>query len=204
MILGKRIRLRAVEERDLAELAAWINDPEISRLVGGFSFPVSMNQQRDWFEKTRAEGATQRWIVETTDGSETLGLTGLWRIDWVNRHALTALKLGGRDIRGKGYGTDAIMTVMSYAFFQLGLNRLWGEILPFNVASYKAYVEKCGWKVEGIFREHVFRDGRYHDQLRVAVLKSDFLALETAQAYLPEPDLPEVVIHQPHVGRKLG
>lgn len=187
MIRGRKVQFRAIEERDLPSLAEWLNDPQIAHLVGGFSFPVSLAGQKRWFEGTHGSRHTQRWIVETHEG-ERLGLTGLWEIDWHNRHALTALKLGAKDIRGKGYGTDAIMTLMAYAFYQVGLNRLWGEILPFNTGSYGAYVSKCGWKVEGVYRQHVFRDGRFYDQLRVACLKEDFDRHPRAPAYLPNLD----------------
>lgn len=187
MIIGLKTRFRPIEESDLERLAQWINDPEISHLVGGFSFPLSMTEQREWFLRSHQDKRTQRWIVESHEGV-VLGLTGLWEIDWRNRHALTALKLGAAEARGKGYGTDAILTLMSYAFYQVGLNRLWGEILPYNVGSYRAYVEKCGWKVEGVFRQHVLRDGVLWDQLRVAALKSDFDALPAAADYIPRQD----------------
>ncbi len=198
MIVGLKTRFRPIEESDLEQLLQWINDPEISHLVGGFSFPLSMAEQREWFQRSHQDKRTQRWIVETLDGV-TLGLTGLWEIDWRNRHALTALKLGAAEARGKGYGTDAILTLMSYAFYQVGLNRLWGEILPFNVGSYRAYVEKCGWKVEGVFRKHVLRDGVYWDQLRVAALREDFEALPEAAPYRPAPDARRIVVAEPHV-----
>jgi hypothetical protein len=53
------------------------------------------------------------------------------------------------------------------------------------VGSYRAYVEKCGWKVEGVNRKHIFRDGAFMDQLRVAALKSDFDQVPEASAYVP-------------------
>ena len=187
MIIGRKVRFRAIEEADLPALAGWLNDPQIAHLVGGFSFPVSMGEQRRWFEDMQSDGKTQRWIVEALSG-ERLGLTGLWDIDWQNRHALTSLKLGTDGIRGKGYGTDAIMTLMSYAFYQLGLNRLWSEILPFNAGSYRAYVNHCGWKVEGVNRQHIYRDGRFYDQLRVACLKEDFDRHPQAADYRPTLD----------------
>lgn len=183
MIVGQRVRFRAIEESDQPVLVAWLNDPEISRLVGGWTFPVSLAAQRDWFSRNRGDTRNQRWIVESHDG-EVLGLTGLWDIDWQNRHALTALKLGSKNVRGKGYGSDAILTLMSYAFQQVGLHRLWTEILEYNVASRRAYVEKCGWTVEGSLRQHVFRDGKFHDQLRIGVLASEFYALPVAAPYL--------------------
>lgn len=199
MIVGKKVRFRALEEPDQPLLVEWMNDPEISRLVGGWTFPLSLANQRDWFAGARKDSRNQRWMVETLDGTP-LGLTGLWEIDWQNRNALTALKLGSPAARGKGYGTDAIMTVMAYAFSQVGLNRLWGEILPYNLGSYRAYVEKCGWKVEGVLRQQIYRDGSFHDQYRVAVLKEDFMALPDAPAYLPKPAEKRVTVLPEHWG----
>ncbi|MDH3744181.1 MAG: GNAT family N-acetyltransferase [Acidobacteriota bacterium] len=187
MIRGKKVFFRAIEEGDLEALGEWANDPVISDLVVGWSFPVSMADQREWFEASRRDPATRRFIVESEEDG-VLGLTGLWNIDWHNRHALTALKLGSASVRGKGYGTDAIMTLMKYAFFEVGLNRLWSAILPYNIGSYKAYVEKCGWKVEGRLRQEIFRHGKYHDLYRVAVIREDLMAHPLFDEYVSAAD----------------
>ncbi len=191
MIVGNKVRFRALEDEDQPLLVAWLNDPEISRLVGGFSFPASLSAQREWFARAKSDAKNQRWMVESLAG-EPLGLTGLWEIDWQNRHALTALKLGSPAARGKGYGTDAIMTLMAYAFFQVGLNRLWSEILTYNIGSYKAYVERCGFRVEGVNRQHVYRDGQFHDQMRIGALREEFLAHPEVARYAP-PAVTETV-----------
>jgi RimJ/RimL family protein N-acetyltransferase len=199
MIDGKRVRLRAIEEPDLALLAQWMNDPDISSSVVGWSFPVSAAEQRVWYTRSMEDRSNKRFMVEAMDTGETIGLTGLWEIDWHNRHALTALKIGAKNIQGKGYGTDAIMTLMSYAFFGVGLQRLWGEMLPFNAASYGAYVSKCGWRVEGVLRNHVFRDGRMWDLIRVASLREEFENLSRAKDYLPTPRDERIVIDPAHL-----
>jgi len=165
----------------------WLNDPTISHFVVGWSFPVSLAQQKQWFERSLGDTRTQRFMVDTKEG-ETIGVTGLWDIDWQSRHALTAVKLGTESVRGKGYGRDAIMTLMAYAFHDVGLNRLWTDILQFNRGSYRAYVEKCGWQVEGVLREQVYRDGQHYDLLRVAILKHEFEALPDAGDYQREAE----------------
>ena len=184
MIIGKKIILRAIEENDLQILLKWTNDPSISELVGGWSFPLSIGNQKEWYINNLKDPKNKRFIVETKE-SKAIGLTGLWSIDWQNRHALTALKIGEKNIRGKGYGTDAIMTIMAYAFFEVGLNKLWGEIINYNIASYKAYIEKCGWKVEGILRQHIYRKGKFYDLIRVGILKESFIKDSRAIEYIP-------------------
>ncbi len=197
MIKAKKLGFRAIAERDLPLLADWLNDDEMSGLVVGRSYPVSLEQQRRWFERQLGDEHNQRWMVETFEG-QTIGLTGLWSIDYVNRNALTALKIGAKDVQGKGYGSDAIMGLMAYAFGEVGLERLWGEILVYNVPSYKAYVERCGWKVEGLLRKQVFRAGTFHDVLRVGILREDFLALPAAADYITRPSEARVEISAKH------
>lgn len=184
MLEGKKIKLRAIEEKDLELLQQWHNDPIMADMVVGWSFPVSMAGQDKWLRASLEDERNVRLVVESKEEG-VIGLTGLWDIDRHNRHALTALKIGPRNLKGRGYGTDAILTMMSYAYYYIGLNRLWGLILPYNIPSYKAYVKKCGWKVEGRFRQHIFRRGRLYDLLYVAALREDFRKWPAAQDYIP-------------------
>jgi RimJ/RimL family protein N-acetyltransferase len=149
----------------------------------GWGWPQSLAEQVSWFEAQKPDGATHRWVVERLDGG-LIGLTGLWDIDWHNRNAMTALKLGGGpEAAGRGFGTDAIKAVMAFAYYDVGLERLYGSILEDNTASLRAYCEKAGWQQEGRARRHVWRHGKWVDLLHVAALKSDFEALPDAEMY---------------------
>ena len=190
MIKGKQVILRAIEEEDLGFCQQLYNDPDVRAMVVGWDFPVSLQNQKRWFDSLGKDKNNVRFLVETFE-KQPIGLTGLWDIDWHNRHALTATKLlVSQELRGQGYGRDSIMAMSAYAFFEVGLHRLWGAILDFNVPSFKSYVERSGWKVEGRLRQHIFRNGSYHDLYYVACLKEDFLAVADAQDYIPA-EIPE-------------
>jgi RimJ/RimL family protein N-acetyltransferase len=182
VINGKKVRLRPMEEVDQTFVVELNSDAVVRASVVGWGFPTSVHAQQLWFAAA-SETTTHRWIVETLDGDR-LGLTGLWDVDWHSRNALTALKLGGNAAqRGHGYGRDAIKTVMAFAFYDVGLERLYGSILPNNEAALRAYTSHCGWSVEGRARQHVWRHGQYHDLFQVGVLRSDFDALPDAAEY---------------------
>ena len=183
MICGKMIRLRNIEEHDLEAVLAVNEDPVVRANVVGWAWPNSLADQRKWFEE-QSSGATHRWVV-LDDADRVLGLTGLWDVDMQNRHALTALKLGGANTpRGRGLGTDAIKTVMAFAFYDVGLVRLYGSIIDFNEASMRAYCGKCGWSLEGTARRHVWRHGEFHDLHQVGILKDEFDRLDDASFYV--------------------
>lgn len=182
-MLGKYVRLRPIESTDQAFITDLNSDPVVRSNVVGWDWPTSLQEQERWFSSP-GQPNTRRWMVDQLKGGP-IGLTGLWDIDWHNRTALTALKLGGHDaIRGRGFGTDAIMTVMAFSFYDVGLQRIHSSILANNVASLRAYTEKCGWTVEGTARRHVWRHGEYQDLLYVGILKEEFDALPDAAGYV--------------------
>ena len=183
MIHGQHVLIRPIERADLPFVQRLNADPVVRGRVVGWGWPQSLAEQTSWFEGQQSGGPTHRWVVERREGG-LVGLTGLWDVDWHNRNALTALKLGGGSaVSGRGLGTDAIKAVMAFAFYDVGLERLYGSILEDNAASIRAYCDKAGWQQEGQARRHVWRHGRWVDLLHVAALRSDFDALPDADLY---------------------
>lgn len=185
MIRGRHVLIRTMESEDLPAVKAINDDLAVRGNVVGWGWPNSLAEMERWHAGSQG-GATHRWIVEDADG-DVIGVTGLWDVDYQSRHALTALKLGGTNpLRGRGFGTDAIKLVMAFAFYDVGLQRLYSSILETNQASMRAYVDKCGWQREGIARRHVWRHGEYVDLVHVGALKEDFDGLDDAQFYVDQ------------------
>ncbi|MDD2703138.1 MAG: GNAT family protein [Candidatus Omnitrophica bacterium] len=190
MIRGKKVILRPLEESDLDFCQVLYNDEHIRDMVVGWDFPSSKKNQKIWFESLIKDKRNIRFIVETKK-RERLGLTGLWNIDWHNRSSLTAIKLlVTKKTAGKGYGRDAIMVMNAFSFFNVGLHKLWCEILDYNIPSLKAYTERSGWKIEGKLRKHIFKNGSYHNLYFIGCLKEDFLSVPDSNEYIPS-SIPE-------------
>lgn len=172
LIKGKKVVIRAIENSDAEILQAAINDPILEGFEVGFAFPVSYDQQLEWIQKNQRQENGIKLVIEYAD--EVVGYTNILNIDWKNRTAWNGIKLFSEKYRGKGLATDTVFAIMRYCFEELNLNRLEGAILTFNKPSYHLYVEKCGWSVEGTKRQNVYKKGKYHDQLMVAILKEDY------------------------------
>ena len=81
MILkGEKVILRAIEREDQEFLKEMINNPELEKLVVGWSFPVSLEMQMQWYEKQRNDLQNLKYIIEA-DGQK-IGLAILKNIDW--------------------------------------------------------------------------------------------------------------------------
>jgi len=179
-LIGERILLRALEPEDMEMLRDTVNDPEIERMVVGWSFPVSRAQQLEWYERVKKDRDHLRLAIEIKETGEAIGLATLGPIDWKNRKAFHGIKLKSDAPKGQGYATEAVFLIMKYAFEELQLNRLDGSILEYNVPSQRLY-EKCGWKVEGRVRQSVFKGNAFHDQITVGILRDEYFSLVKAK-----------------------
>ena len=181
-ILGKTVRLRAVEETDLPLLHSWGNTPDLWRLLGGWHFPSSKISTKNWFEKLQNDHLNVRLAI-TTEEHGIVGLANILDIDWKNKNAFHGMMLGNLDFRGRGIGRDTVMAIMRYAFDELGLQRLDGSMIEFNDASVGLYCNKCGWKEEGRQRKWYFREGRFWDRILVGVTAEDYRTLLSQTNY---------------------
>lgn len=170
IVYGKVI-LRALERGDMELLRSTLNDPEIEKMVVGWSFPVSSTEQLNWFDRVQGNKTHHRFAIEYE--GKFVGISTLTDIDWKDRRAFHGIKLIASAPKGKGIGFDAVCGTMQYAFEELQLNRLTGGILTHNIPSQKLY-KKCGWKEEGLFRQQVFKNNQYYDETPVAILRSEY------------------------------
>ena len=167
---GKKVTLRAIEKEDIEFLRTMLNDAEMEKNVIGWSFAISQYEQEKWYENQIQNKNNLRYIIETEENK--IGLATISNIDWKNRKASHGIKLYG-DMKGKGYGTDTVRTIMKYAFEELQLNKLYGTILEYNEASINLY-KKCGWEVEGVLKESIFKNNKYNNELQVGILKKQY------------------------------
>jgi len=182
-ILGKVLKLRAIEQGDLVQLHQWANDPATQDGIGELHFPSSMDFHDTWFQSLKSDRLNQRFVVEVPEG-RIIGISSIVNIDWRNSHAWHGLVIGDSSHRGKGYGIDAIMATMRYAFDELNLERLDGSMIEYNKQSLATYCgKKLGWKEEGRKKNYFYRKGRFWDQVIVGVTRADYYALIESTKY---------------------
>jgi RimJ/RimL family protein N-acetyltransferase len=174
MILGERVRLRAIERSDIPTFVRWLNDPEVRRFLLMFE-PMSTADEERWFERRLSSHDDYLYSFEgAVDGRWThLGNIGLHRVDWKNRSAVLGIVIGEKEHWGKGFGTEAVRLMLRFAFGELNLHRVELDVYDFNPRAIRSY-EKAGFRREGTLRQALFREGGYHDVYRMAVLQSEF------------------------------
>ena len=172
MILGKKTRLRAIERQDIPAFVRWLNDPEVTRFLTLYS-PISTANEERWFEKQLDDSNAHVFAIETLE-SVHIGNVGLHNIDWKNRNALLGIFIGEKTHWGLGYGTDAVRAILSFAFSEMNLHCVYLDVFAFNKRAQRVY-EKAGFALEGVQRQRLFHEGKYHDVLIMSILHSEFI-----------------------------
>lgn len=183
-IYGNKVLLRAMEPEDMELLRETANDPETEYLLGGWSFPISKLEQNKWYERAVVDKNNLRFIIEIIEDKQVIGMVNLVNIDWKNRSAFHGIRLGNRAPKGEGYGTDAVMAIMRYAFEELQLVRLDGSWVEYNIPSIKMY-EKCGWCIEGTKKKAKYTQGKYYDLHIGGILSERYYEIKKELNWIP-------------------
>jgi diamine N-acetyltransferase len=171
-LLGERVYLRPLEREDLARIRQWANNPHIRRLTGEVS-PMSEAGAEEFYERVRSDRERVWFIVVLREGNRPIGEAGLLRMFPPWRTTDLSLIIGEEDAWGKGYGTEAILLLLDYAFGYLGFHRVALGAVGFNERAIRFY-EKVGFKKEGIQREGYYYDHKFHDFVMMSILEDEF------------------------------
>jgi RimJ/RimL family protein N-acetyltransferase len=173
---AKRLYIRPISKEDLPQITVWINDPDINQFLK-VDRPMSVTDEENWFTHLgENKGKDVVFAIVLVGSNELIGLMGLHKIDHKHQRASTGSFIGRKDLWNKGYGTEAKMLVLEYAFNTLNLRKVHSIVYDFNPRS-KACLEKCGYTEEGCLKEHSYRNGRWCDEFQMAVFRDKFLPL---------------------------
>lgn len=173
---GRDILLRMARESDLNDYFTFLQDHEVNRLTGSQK-EFTRDEIIDWIRKISVinnDRVDLMIILKRTN--ELLGEVVLNEIDSINRSANIRIGIQGTQHRGKGYGTEAMILMLRYGFNTLNLHRIHLGVYTFNPRAIHVY-EKIGFKREGLQRDALYMDGKFHDMITMAILEGEFRLL---------------------------
>ena len=155
MLVGSKVRLRDKRLADAAGDHAWQVDPELAQLDAVPVLPITFSEyQSSYANELRYPSLVRcRFAIETLDGKH-IGNCAYYGVNEAAGETELGIMVGNRDYWDKGYGTDAITTLVSYIFRQIKLKRVHLKTLDSNVRAQKCF-EKCGFTPCG----HLLKDG---------------------------------------------
>ena len=172
------VNLRPITPADSDRLYAWRNSPEVSAYMYT-DHAISPEEHGRWFASAFAAKDRTYWIIE--DDGAPVGLANLAGIDPARRRCEWAYYLGEASVRGRGVGAAVEFIVLSHVFGDLGLHKLWCEVLIDNEPVWRLH-ESFGFQREALYRDHVFKAGRFQDVVGLGLLDSDWARVREACA----------------------
>ena len=169
-IAGERVVLRPLQKEHLPRCVTWFNDPDVTYFLGREG-PLTMAEEERWFAEYRQKIDEEIYAIEVN--GDHIGNVGLHWIDRANRKANVGIVIGEKERWSQGYGTDAMRTILRYAFQRVNLHKVNLDVLDYNDRAIRVY-EKCGFVKEGIRRDEIWKRGRFSNLLRMSILESEF------------------------------
>jgi RimJ/RimL family protein N-acetyltransferase len=168
VVKGLRVTLRRVEPADYPHIHRWQNDPVVARWMD-YTRPFNERDIAESEERAAAEG--HPFLIEVE--GRPIGRIGLNNFRPRDRMASLYVFIGARESWGQGYGHDAMMTILAYAFDTLNLRQveLWG--LADNDRAMRMY-KSCGFVEEARLRERSWIEGHYIDHLILSINAEEF------------------------------
>ncbi len=140
-IRGERVTLQHMVRADVDEMAAWprFSEPDLQWANLDLTYPADRDA---YFERGRTNATRRRFVIRDETGA-LIGTVGLRNLNFRDGHGTLGIIIRADSV-GKGYGTDAIRSMLWYAFDWLHLQRVLLDVAETNHRAQHVY-EKLGF-----------------------------------------------------------
>jgi RimJ/RimL family protein N-acetyltransferase len=167
-IVGHRVRLRPVLESDYPLIHRWMNHPEVWHYMD-YENPISLADVAEDAERSRREG----YPFTILAGGRPVGRIGLNQFRRRDRICSLYMYIGEPAFWGLGYGQDAVMALLGYAFDRWDLHRVELWALADNNRALAVY-RRCGFAQDAVLPERSWKDGGWVDRVVMSVTRQGF------------------------------
>ena len=169
-------KLRELQKQDIPIINEWRNNIELIDFLGAPYRYINLDIDYKWFDNylINRSNTVRCAIVDVSKRDEVFGLVSLTNINYVNQSAVFHIMIGDINNRGKGIGYYAITEILNHAFNNMNLNRIELSVLESNMKALKLY-ENVGFKIEGVKRKSIFKNGEFKDMIIMGILRDEFL-----------------------------
>lgn len=167
----ERLRLRQLGLADAEALFLILSSEEVMRYYGRFPLQEQAEAAEliDRFRLLFEENRGIRWGIELKENAQVIGTVGFHAWAFSHNRAEIGYELN-ESYQGQGYAREALTAAISYAFQDMGLNRIEALVYPENEASEKLLMH-LGFHLEGLLKQYAFFRETYVDLNMFAMLR---------------------------------
>lgn len=172
-IIGKRIYLKEMSEKDAKDLHKCSKEPELNKFSGPYKASESIKKALEYIKNSRKNILEKKSYIlgiyeKGTD--ELVGTIGFFNLDNKNKNGEIGFWIA-KNYWNKGYMTEAIKIMTNYIFKKLKYHRVFAHFHELNKAVEKV-LRKAGYKKEGELKEAIKSKGKYYNEIIYGIVNS--------------------------------
>lgn len=170
LLLGERIRLRALEPQDVDTLYKWENDTSIWK-ASNTTTPFSKFVLEQYVASSHMDlyaNKQLRLMISDRDGND-VGAIDLFDFDPQHQRAGIGI-LVAQEFRGQGYASEALQVLLQYCFHQLHLHQLYCSVTADNQESILLF-QKNKFTITGIRKDWIRVGDTFVDELIMQLIR---------------------------------
>jgi len=180
MYVFKELGFRPLEKEDLEAVRELRNDPTTWAALTSIG-QISRAGQERWFEMLQHDTGRAYFSVFEVKRDhpvmyygDMVGVIRMDEIDINNRSVRVGCDVMPT-MRGKGWGTMIMESILDFTFRQWNMHRAWLCVKSDNNIAHRLYTS-AGFKEEGRMRAAIYRDGEYTDYIVMSILRDEYNA----------------------------
>ncbi len=156
--------LRKLLRRDLEKSIVWLKDPSVNKFLSHDFYNLTVEQEKSWYEYLQNSKKDLIFAILDKKDLKHIGNCSLHKIDLEEHVCEIGIIIGENKYWNKGFGSDAIKSIVQFSFKDLNLSKLQLNVYCYNKRAIKAY-RKCGFLQLKILEKNHFYDGKYWDTI---------------------------------------
>jgi RimJ/RimL family protein N-acetyltransferase len=171
---SERLYFSQIKDMDIENFYPWFSDVEFLKY---YDYVLPVPQSKEEVDKTfkyyETNESSKVFSIKLKENNKIIGIAGFDDIVKDNKVSTLFIGIGDKNLRGQGFGKEAINLLLKYGFEKLDFHRIQLNVLQFNQTAINMY-EKAGFVKEGTYREFVLRDGKRFDLYLYGLLKNEW------------------------------
>lgn len=175
LLKTERLNLRPVNLNDSEKILRYRSDAKTNQYQGWI--PETLDDVKEFIDQKVCNqidviDTWSQFVVIKKDDNLLIGDIGIHFLDEEKKQVEIGFTLD-KEQQGKGYATEAVIAIINYLFQKLNKRRITASIDPRNINSIKL-VERLGFRKEAHFKESIFHNGEWLDDVVYAILKDEW------------------------------
>ncbi|MDR7076241.1 ribosomal-protein-alanine N-acetyltransferase [Neobacillus niacini] len=170
----ERLKLIKITQTHAESIFGILSLDEVTKFYGTDRFTSIEDAKKliEVFQKNFYEKRAIRWGMVLKENNKLIGTLGLNGLQLKNKKAEIGYELHPSYWR-MGYTSEAIKEVLRYTYLNLELHRIGAVVYLENQASINL-LEKLGFSKEGVLRDYLYQNNRYHTTHMLSLLKDEW------------------------------